>query len=98
MSNNFLLVGFVSVCFGNWMVISDLCTYFFHQVDALTTKRGQEGGWVVERLLNQVRKYRLVQVLLIPYIYLKWMSYSVAATDRAGWLRTEKGCLCDWCY
>lgn len=24
------------------------------QVDALTTKRGKEGGWVVERLLNQV--------------------------------------------
>lgn len=26
----------------------------FLQVDALTTKRGKEGGWVVERLLNQV--------------------------------------------
>lgn len=24
------------------------------QIDALTTKRGKEGGWVVERLLNQV--------------------------------------------
>jgi AAA+ superfamily predicted ATPase len=24
------------------------------QVDALTTKRGKEGGWVVERLLNQL--------------------------------------------
>lgn len=24
------------------------------QVDALTTERGKEGGWVVERLLNQV--------------------------------------------
>jgi hypothetical protein len=31
--------------------------FLFHmmwQVDALTTKRGKEGGWVVERLLNQV--------------------------------------------
>ena len=24
------------------------------QIDALTTKRGMEGAWVVERLLNQV--------------------------------------------
>lgn len=29
------------------------CILFFDEVDALTTKRGQEGGWVVERLLNQ---------------------------------------------
>lgn len=26
------------------------------QVDALTTSRGKEGAWVVERLLNQVIK------------------------------------------
>lgn len=25
-----------------------------YEVDALTTKRGKEGGWVVERLLNQL--------------------------------------------
>ncbi|XP_058100665.1 cell division control protein 48 homolog C isoform X2 [Magnolia sinica] len=31
------------------------CILFFDEVDALTTKRGKEGGWVVERLLNQVR-------------------------------------------
>lgn len=28
--------------------------FFFDEVDALTTKRGKEGGWVVERLLNQL--------------------------------------------
>jgi ribosome biogenesis ATPase len=27
---------------------------FEFQVDALTTSRGKEGAWVVERLLNQV--------------------------------------------
>ncbi|EEF39669.1 cell division control protein 48 homolog C [Ricinus communis] len=30
------------------------CVLFFDEVDALTTKRGKEGGWVVERLLNQL--------------------------------------------
>ncbi|KAI8011089.1 hypothetical protein LOK49_LG06G00884 [Camellia lanceoleosa] len=30
-----------------------LCILFFDVVDALTTKRGKEGGWVVEQLLNQ---------------------------------------------
>lgn len=30
------------------------CILFFDEVDALTTKRGQDGGWVVERLLNQL--------------------------------------------
>ncbi|CAA2980161.1 cell division control protein 48 homolog C-like [Olea europaea var. sylvestris] len=30
------------------------CILFFDEVDALTTRRGQEGGWVVERLLNQL--------------------------------------------
>ncbi|KAK2977941.1 hypothetical protein RJ640_002581, partial [Escallonia rubra] len=30
------------------------CILFFDEVDALTTKRGKEGGWVVERLLNQL--------------------------------------------
>ncbi|XP_047308760.1 cell division control protein 48 homolog C [Impatiens glandulifera] len=30
------------------------CIIFFDEVDALTTKRGNEGGWVVERLLNQL--------------------------------------------
>ncbi|KAJ4840052.1 hypothetical protein Tsubulata_038186 [Turnera subulata] len=33
------------------------CSFFkekFALVDALTTKRGKEGGWVVERLLNQL--------------------------------------------
>ncbi|CAL5350234.1 unnamed protein product [Camellia sinensis] len=29
------------------------CILFFDEVDALTTKRRKEGGWVVERLLNQ---------------------------------------------
>ncbi|KAF3448765.1 hypothetical protein FNV43_RR09478 [Rhamnella rubrinervis] len=29
------------------------CILFFDEVDALTTQRGKEGGWVVERLLNQ---------------------------------------------
>ncbi|XP_042061235.1 cell division control protein 48 homolog C-like [Salvia splendens] len=30
------------------------CIIFFDEVDALTTKRGQQGGWVVERPLNQL--------------------------------------------
>ncbi|CAL5330327.1 unnamed protein product [Camellia sinensis] len=30
------------------------CMLFFDEVDALTTKRGKEGGWVVEQLLNQL--------------------------------------------
>ncbi|KAL2938854.1 Cell division control protein 48-like protein C [Bienertia sinuspersici] len=30
------------------------CILFFDEVDALTTERGKEGGWVVERLLNQL--------------------------------------------
>ncbi|KAL7259432.1 hypothetical protein ACSBR1_005352 [Camellia fascicularis] len=30
------------------------CILLFDEVDALTTKRGKEGGWVVERLLNQL--------------------------------------------
>ncbi|XP_060674314.1 cell division control protein 48 homolog C isoform X2 [Ziziphus jujuba] len=30
------------------------CILFFDEVDALTTQRGKEGGWVVERLLNQL--------------------------------------------
>ncbi|KAH9623158.1 hypothetical protein KSS87_011012 [Heliosperma pusillum] len=30
------------------------CIIFFDEVDALTTERGKEGGWVVERLLNQL--------------------------------------------
>ncbi|KAK7328280.1 hypothetical protein VNO77_22383 [Canavalia gladiata] len=30
------------------------CILFFDEVDALTTKRGREGGWVTERLLNQL--------------------------------------------
>ncbi|KAM3339266.1 hypothetical protein P3S68_029135 [Capsicum galapagoense] len=30
------------------------CILFFNEMDALTTKRGKEGGWVVERLLNQL--------------------------------------------
>ncbi|KAK4255891.1 hypothetical protein QN277_008827 [Acacia crassicarpa] len=30
------------------------CILFFDEVDALTTKRGKEGGWIVERLLNQL--------------------------------------------
>jgi hypothetical protein len=29
------------------------------QVDALTTERGKEGGWVIERLLNQVNFFLL---------------------------------------
>ncbi|XP_010496287.1 PREDICTED: cell division control protein 48 homolog C-like [Camelina sativa] len=29
------------------------CVLFFDEVDALTTSRGKEGAWVVERLLNQ---------------------------------------------
>ncbi|CAH8385717.1 unnamed protein product [Eruca vesicaria subsp. sativa] len=32
---------------------SSPCILFFDEVDALTTKRGTEGGWVVERFLNQ---------------------------------------------
>lgn len=52
----FLLIGFLLVVYGNWTVITYLHTYYFYQVDALTTKRGQEGGWVVERLLNQARE------------------------------------------
>ncbi|KAK4256112.1 hypothetical protein QN277_009024 [Acacia crassicarpa] len=30
------------------------CILFLDEVDALTTKRGKEGGWIVERLLNQL--------------------------------------------
>ncbi|KAG6421270.1 hypothetical protein SASPL_117820 [Salvia splendens] len=30
------------------------CIIFFDEVDALTTKRGEQGGWVVERPLNQL--------------------------------------------
>ncbi|CAN6245757.1 unnamed protein product [Urochloa humidicola] len=30
------------------------CIVFFDEVDALATKRGKEGAWVVERLLNQL--------------------------------------------
>ncbi|PWA67883.1 cell division cycle 48C [Artemisia annua] len=30
------------------------CILFFDEVDALTTNRGKEGGWVVERLVNQL--------------------------------------------
>ncbi|XP_042064154.1 cell division control protein 48 homolog C-like [Salvia splendens] len=30
------------------------CIIFFDEVDALTTKRGREGGWVVERPLTQL--------------------------------------------
>ncbi|XP_042984658.1 cell division control protein 48 homolog C isoform X4 [Carya illinoinensis] len=30
------------------------CVLFFDEVDALTTNRGKEGGWVVERLVNQL--------------------------------------------
>lgn len=30
------------------------CILFFDEVDALTKQRGTEGGWVVERLLNQL--------------------------------------------
>ncbi|KAL2320300.1 hypothetical protein Fmac_029269 [Flemingia macrophylla] len=30
------------------------CILFFDEVDALTTSRGKEGGWVIERLLNQL--------------------------------------------
>ncbi|KAJ1419967.1 P-loop containing nucleoside triphosphate hydrolase [Sesbania bispinosa] len=30
------------------------CILFFDEVDALATKRGKEGGWVTERLLNQL--------------------------------------------
>ncbi|KAK1412865.1 hypothetical protein QVD17_34437 [Tagetes erecta] len=29
------------------------CILFFDEVDALTTTRGKDGGWVVERLVNQ---------------------------------------------
>ncbi|CAO2828505.1 unnamed protein product [Amaranthus hypochondriacus] len=30
------------------------CIIFFDEVDALSTERGKEGGWVVERLVNQL--------------------------------------------
>ncbi|KAG4380951.1 hypothetical protein GLYMA_15G046201v4 [Glycine max] len=30
------------------------CILFFSEIDTLTTKRGKEGGWVIERLLNQL--------------------------------------------
>ncbi|KAL1822763.1 hypothetical protein ACET3Z_009541 [Daucus carota] len=30
------------------------CILFLDEVDGLTTERGQQGGWVVERLLNQL--------------------------------------------
>ncbi|TVU31607.1 hypothetical protein EJB05_23302, partial [Eragrostis curvula] len=36
------------------------CIIFFDEVDALATKRGKEGGWVVERLLNQVNDAAMV--------------------------------------
>jgi hypothetical protein len=34
--------------------ITTMCFTSHMQVDALTTRRGKDGGWVVERLLNQV--------------------------------------------
>ncbi|RVW90849.1 Cell division control protein 48-like C [Vitis vinifera] len=36
-------------------------------VDALTTKRGKEGGWVVERLLNQVLGNFFMYLCLVRY-------------------------------
>lgn len=39
-----------------WSLDGYVTRILFYQVDALTTKRGKEGGWVVERLLNQVSK------------------------------------------
>ncbi|GKE32097.1 cell division control protein 48 homolog C-like protein [Tanacetum coccineum] len=33
------------------------CILFFDKVDALTKKRGEDVGWVVERLVNQVSKF-----------------------------------------
>lgn len=39
----------------SFAVPTDIGLHFL-QVDALTTKRGKEGGWVVERLLNQVKR------------------------------------------
>lgn len=30
------------------------CVLFFDEIDALTTQRGKEGAWVVERLVNQL--------------------------------------------
>ncbi|VVB02521.1 unnamed protein product [Arabis nemorensis] len=34
--------------------MSSPCIVFFDEVDALTTKRGEQGAWVVERPLNQL--------------------------------------------
>ncbi|KAG6595581.1 Cell division control protein 48-like C, partial [Cucurbita argyrosperma subsp. sororia] len=45
--------GFVRTLFSRARTCSP-CILFFDEVDALTTKRGKEGGWVVERLLNQL--------------------------------------------
>ncbi|PWA48732.1 cell division cycle 48C [Artemisia annua] len=39
------------------------CILFFDEVDSLTTNRGKEGGWVVERLLNQVNKIYKINYL-----------------------------------
>ncbi|KAG9441551.1 hypothetical protein H6P81_017405 [Aristolochia fimbriata] len=30
------------------------CILFFDEIDSLTTERGKDGGWVIERLLNQL--------------------------------------------
>jgi hypothetical protein len=37
-----------------YLCVVQMLSLLIGQIDALTTKRGKEGGWVVERLLNQV--------------------------------------------
>lgn len=45
------------VCNGNISFNACAIQLFHFQVDALTTERGKEGGWVTERLLNQVKQF-----------------------------------------
>ncbi|KAI7738667.1 hypothetical protein M8C21_015956, partial [Ambrosia artemisiifolia] len=66
------------------------CILFFDEVDAWTSQRGKEGGWVVERLLTQASKFYNSIILLIMLILLIELDggdprngvYVIGATNR----------------